>query len=534
MIRKGRVLIVEDDARWQAVVGDTLKRGGFHVDTAGTITTAQKCLEESFFHLAVLDLHMDQANGAEGLTLLREIRERGLNESMSVIMLTGMGTKEQMREAFAQYKVMDFLAKKDFDNLEFLNQVRRIFDHLLKINLDLKVHWQQMSGPEDAVTNLLLDGKRLKPEDPMHQTITAEFDDLLCRLYHNAESVIVKRLATGHSGAGLLWVQPFYKETGGAHPSVLKFGDFREIAIEFRNWNNYVKSFVSGGRNTAIQDPLGRTPRLGGITYSLLEAPGEQLASFGDFYKQATQPDINNVLTRLFTETCSSWYGNAGRLQPYDLTQDYVELMGLSREKIERAFEEKLKSVQGKLQLHFNSLPSDRRFTNPVYALDQRFVRPTYVCTTHGDFNESNILVDNTGHSWLIDFRRTGPGHILRDIAELDATVRFRLLGRDDATLEERLEMEERLCSIQHFNQIDSLSSFTPQNEAVAKAYATSVHLRSIARKLVSQNPNDDISEYYIALFYFSINMLRFYYLPTIQREHALLSASLLAEKLTR
>jgi len=28
--------------------------------------------------------------------------------------------------------------------------------------------------------------------------------------------------------------------------------------------------------------------------------------------------------------------------------------------------------------------------------------------------------------------------------------------------------------------------------------------------------------------------MLRFYYLPTIQREHALLSASLLADKLTR
>ena len=533
MIRKGRVLIVEDEERWQAVVGDTLRRGGFHVDTAGTITTAHKYLEESFFHLAVLDLHMDLADAGEGMTLLREIRERGLNDSMSVIMLTGKGTKEQMREAFAQYKVTDFLAKKDFDNLEFLNQVRWAFDHLFKINLDLKVHWQQISGPEDAVTNLQLNGKRLKAEDSMLPTIAAELDDLLCRLYHKAESVIVKRLATGHSGAGLLWVQPFYKETGGAQPSVLKFGDFREIAIEFRNWNNYVKSFVSGGRNTAIQDPLGRTPRLGGITYSLLEAPGEQLASFGDFYKQATLPEINNVLTRLFTETCGSWYANAGRLQPYDLTQDYEELMGLSREKIEKALEEKLKSVQGKLQLHFNSLP-DRHFTNPVYALDQRFVKPTYVCTTHGDFNESNILVDNTGHSWLIDFRRTGPGHILRDVAELEAIVRLKLLGRDDATLQERLEMEERLCSIQHFSQIDSLSSFAPENEAVAKAYATSVHLRSLARKLVSQNPNDDISEYYIALFYFSINMLRFYYLPTIQREHALLSASLLAEKLTR
>ncbi len=58
------------------------------------------------------------------------------------------------------------------------------------------------------------------------------------------------------------------------------------------------------------------------------------------------------------------------------------------------------------------------------------------------------------------------------------------------------------------------------------------MHLRTLAHKLVAQNPGDDISEYYIALFYNAVNTLRFYGLSSAQREHALLSASLLADQL--
>jgi len=66
----------------------------------------------------------------------------------------------------------------------------------------------------------------------------------------------------------------------------------------------------------------------------------------------------------------------------------------------------------------------------------------------------------------------------------------------------------------------------------LAKAYATIVHLRRLACRLAEHNPNDDISEYYIALLYNALNTLRFSSLQQIQREHALLSASLLVDKL--
>jgi hypothetical protein len=107
------------------------------------------------------------------------------------------------------------------------------------------------------------------------------------------------------------------------------------------------------------------------------------------------------------------------------------------------------------------------------------------------------------------------------------------LLGTDDATLDERLEMEETLCSAGRFSQVQQLASkFLTGNPALTKAYAAVVHLRSLAHKLVAQNPSDDISEYYIALFYNAVNTIRFYSLPSRQREHALLCASLLADRL--
>jgi hypothetical protein len=133
----------------------------------------------------------------------------------------------------------------------------------------------------------------------------------------------------------------------------------------------------------------------------------------------------------------------------------------------------------------------------------------------------------------LIDFLRTSRGHILRDVSELDSVLRFELLAAKEATLEERLKMEEVLCSVERFRQVGRLEEkFPADNQALAKVYNTVVHLRKQARKLVIQNPDDNMREYYIALLFHAMNTLRFYDLSVEQREHALLCASLLADRL--
>ena len=534
MSRQVRVLVVDDLAEWREELVETLQNANFQADSVSTAKQTIERLDEAFFHLLVLDIRMDDTDPSniDGIELLGKLDKRGLNEAIKIIILSAYGTKDQMRLAFKDYNVADFLSKDDFNNQEFLESVRQILARDMNINLALHILWQEVSGPEHVVMNLEVDGIRVKRDPILQSRMAFELEDLLCRLFHQAESVLVRPLTLGQSGTGVLWVQPFYT-TGGGRAVVVKFGDFHKIEEEYANFKKFVQPFVGGGRNTTVLD-LRRTPHLGGIVYSLLGADNDDLEDFGRFYHHADASKVKDALDRLFLDTCRAWYANPGQLQPQDLTADYQRLLGFTLQKLEQAVYERLKSVQGKQKLYFKSLNGERSFTNPLLVMNSPpLMRPAYICTTHGDFNQHNLLVDNTGHMWLIDFQRTGRGHILRDVTKLDSEIRFFLLAPEEATLEERLKMEEALCRAEHFSQLGQLLANLPtQNRVLTKAYTTVIHLRTLAHRLVAQNTSDDISEYYIALFYNAMNTLRFYTLPAVQREHALLCASLLADRL--
>jgi hypothetical protein len=95
--------------------------------------------------------------------------------------------------------------------------------------------------------------------------------------------------------------------------------------------------------------------------------------------------------------------------------------------------------------------------------------------------------------------------------------------------------MEEMLCSIERFNQLDQLKDkLLTRNTMLAKAYAMVTHVRQLAFRQVAQNPHHHMTmrEYYVALFYQAINSIRYTDLSPVQRKHALLSASLLSDRL--
>jgi DNA-binding response OmpR family regulator len=534
MNRQGRILVVDDLESWREELVETLQHDGLYADSASTVTEALQRLDKTLYHLLVLDIRLEDADhtNEDGISLLGELDKRGMSDATKVIMLSAHDTKEHMRMAFRDYKVADFLSKDNFSKQLFLESIWRAFSEEAHINQDLLVLWQEVSGPEQAVLNLEIDGTRVKRDKSLGNQIALELDDLLCRLFYEAERVLVRPLTQGQSVTGVLWAQPF-DANGGGRAVIVKFGDFRKIEQEYSNFRKYVQSFIGGGRSTNVLD-VRRTPHLGGIIYSLLGADNDHLEDFGDFYRHADVSQITDVLDRLFLHTCNAWYANHGKLQPYNLTEDYQQRFGLTLEKLVHPLSELQRVVQGIQKLSFKSLNSERTFTNPLPGMTgPPLIRSTYCCPTHGDFNQYNLLVDSTGHTWLIDFQRTTQGHLLHDVAKLDSEIRFFLLSSEAATLDERLKMEEALCSIERFSQVEQLATmFTTENIALAKAYTTVVHLRTLATKLMAQNPSDDFSEYYIALFYNAMNTIRFYTLPLGQREHALLSASLLADRL--
>jgi hypothetical protein len=60
---------------------------------------------------------------------------------------------------------------------------------------------------------------------------------------------------------------------------------------------------------------------------------------------------------------------------------------------------------------------------------------PFPVAVTHGDLHSENLLVDVSNlNAWVLDFERTGEGHILQDFVELEADLVTHLihLGEND------------------------------------------------------------------------------------------------------
>jgi len=539
MRKQGRILVVDDKQDWRDAAVEALRQAGFEAESVETIAQARICMEQGLYHLLVLDIRLDNDSNEDGLAFLRELDGLGLTDAVQVVMFSNYGTKEYMRETFRDYRIADFIEKSPFNEYKFVEDVRRVFSKNARLNLDMNIRWSQTSGPEATVVNLKIrhdsneNPNRVTANSVLQKRVAIELEDLLRRLFYEASSVLVRPMAPGRGGTGVLWARPFYDNIGGGSAVVVKYGSAPQVQQEYRNYKEYVERLVGGGHSTTVHD-VRRTILLGGISYSFLGASG-QIEDFGSFYKHSDNDKIKHAVDRLFLKTCIDWYANVSRLGLLDLAEDYQKTLHFTPEKLRNGFRQ-LRTAQGSDQEHIyiGSLQNSKPFTNPLRAIaGQNLAFPTYTSPTHGDFNQHNLQVDRDGYIWMIDFQGTGQGHILRDLVALDSTVRFQLLTTSDATLQERLEMEQALCSINHFNEVDLLDGgFQTSNLNLAKAYDITVHLRKLARHMVRHNHNDDFNEYYAALLFHALNTMRFTYLEQEQREHALLSASLLVKKL--
>jgi len=527
MASRRRILVVEDLKNWQDILKRTLARDGFEVDIASSFEEGIEKLKTTFYPLAIIDIRLvdyDESNVA-GMTILDQLQQLGLGEAMEKVMISAYGTKEQMREAFKHHDVADFILKDQFDRDEFREIVREIFDKRVQANFNLDIILEDGLTLEELLTGVRLEESRLKPTDEVFPRATEELNDLFQRLFYRADSVVLRRISAGHGGSGIVKAEPFYIE-GHGEPVIVKFGDYREIDLEYQNYRAYVLGFIGANRATNILN-LRRTALLGGIVYSLLGTPLQQIQDFSTFYEGHSVAEIANVLDDLFKVTCANWYADRSSIRHCRLTEEYEQLLELNHVKLERALEDNFPYYLNQNTISFRDLPG-KHFVNPVYATKGRTLSSsTYRCTTHGDLNGTNIMVDPHKHTWLIDFRRTGKGHILRDCIELETVVKFMLLRADE--FEARYGLEEALISIDRFSELDRIEYEAPDGE-LDKAFAVVRKVRQIARDLVQ--PNDDFSEYYMGLLYYSLNTQRFYSLSKVNRLHALLAAGMICYKL--
>lgn len=515
------------------MVGETFLEAGFITDVVATPEAVREALRASFYHILVLDKSLEDGIGSnrDGLDLLEQLYKDGQTDAVAVVVLTAYNNKEITKEAFRRYQVMNVVEKQAFDNLEFIAQISEELPRKLQLNRSLAVTW---NGPTDAaseaVANLRINGSRVRKDTPLHGRLTVELDDLIARVFADADSVIITPIERGRSGSGVVVAEPFFPDGGGGQAIVLKFGHVRDIQVEKANYHKYVQRYLHGSRTTNLVYEA-QTPLLGAIGYSLLDA--KDFESLTMFYRRADVAQVMHALDNLFLNTCKEWYSNMSRLQARDLAGEYRERLGCTEANLTDSVQ-KLK-VKGSDLLTFDALDASVTVRNPLrVAFKGAMAYGTYECVTHGDLNDGNVLVDHTGTTWLIDFLQTGPGHVLRDFALLDVSLRCCAWRAEDATLEERLFLERALLESREINASGQVvGKLDSANERLQKAFAASLRIRSLAAKQVHQYASADMRDYLIACFFYALNVTRYRsHLDNVQREHGLLAAGLIAEHL--
>jgi CheY-like chemotaxis protein len=520
------ILLLDDLDEWRDTLSRLLRRERYLVDTVESREEALQRLEERMYHLVILDIrlaYLDESN-VEGLTILDEIEERYGQDAIEKIMISAYGTKEQMREAFREHDVFDFILKDAFSPDEFLDTVRQAFAKRVRINSDLDIILEDGLTFNEMALGLSRNGRRIRQDDAGLGRFAAELEDLFRRLFNDYARIVIHRVTPGRGKAGVVKVDPFSKDSHD-ETVIVKYGGHREIDREYENYDDFVKGKVGAHATNVLN--LRRTLRLGGVVYSLIGARLKDVVDFATVYQHRTLDEIQAVLDDFFKETCANWYADRGLIDYVKLTEEYNAMLDFGPEKLAEALKASFDAGLDQRTFTFPDLPG-ARFPNPVHAAYERpLARPTFLCTTHGDLNGHNLLVDANGHTWVIDFYRTGKGHILRDCIELETVVKFVLL--DERGLPERFGLERALAAMHRFKDADNLHYDAP-GDAYAKAFQVCRKLRQIARDLVL--PNDDFSEYEIGLLYYTLNIQGFHFLPETNRRHALLSAGMLCEKL--
>ena len=137
MRKQGRILVVDDVQPWREQIMSVLQRGGFQVEAVPSCAEARTQLLTNLYHVLILDIRMDENDprNFDGLKLLQELHLQKTTEAIKVIMFSAYDTKEQIRYAFRDYKVADFLSKADINNQAILEAVERVFTVDANINL---------------------------------------------------------------------------------------------------------------------------------------------------------------------------------------------------------------------------------------------------------------------------------------------------------------------------------------------------------------------------------------------------------------
>ena len=169
-----RLLLIDDDARLAAMVGDYLRGHGFEVDCALSLAAGRERLARERYDALLLDLMLSDGDGLE---LTRELRAQPRLRRLPLLMLTARG--EPMDRIVGLELGADDYLPKPFEPRELLARIKALL---------------RRAAPEDADAEVLRFG-RLEIDLGARQ---ARLDGQVCDLTsHQFELLVVLARSPG-------------------------------------------------------------------------------------------------------------------------------------------------------------------------------------------------------------------------------------------------------------------------------------------------------------------------------------------------
>jgi len=519
------ILVVDNDQDVLDSVEYNLRTAGYDVLTASSPEEAQQRLMCEVVHLAIVDIRLQHEDRAEDLSGFNVARE--LPGHIPCVIFTAYEDKENIKRALGEVGAKDILNKNDRDAAArlietvdrlFASDVKTRFDLRIEGSLDLEVVAKQIEVP--------LVNRETQPS-------AAGVRQVFQALFHDATGVHIAPLLSPEStltltqaGSVLVQARPRFENAWGA-PVVVKLSARDEIEREASHYRR-IKPFL-GGHRLAVLEGETYACQIGGLLYRLIGAQEwESIRTFGEVFLYEDTETVIDLLERFFRQTFGALLADARR-ETIDLTATYTEGLHLTPKKLRTALEGFHPKAVSDPYVRFKGLKDS--YMNPImWALPQDDFKSFEVvsgsCLCHGDLHGRNILVDADGHFWLIDFARVAESHALRDFAELETDIKFNLLSVVD--LEALLPLEQALLAPADFQEAPPVTSLA--NDRLDHTYRVVSALRRIASELIDLA--GDMREYYQALFIHTLNIMRLRHISAEKKEHALLSAALICQRL--
>jgi ActR/RegA family two-component response regulator len=521
-----RVLVIENDLDFQKAVARSLESKGYKVFVARDAATALRLLEREHIHVATIDIRLRQHSDPKDLSGLK--LARSIQSPVAKIILTAYPSLATVKESWKEARAFDFVSKQE-DPQALFQAIDRAFLDQLGLRDDLEIEWEGDNlSPWQIAEEIELVG--FESQHYEHEVV-----EILLKLFSSAEAdnIVVARLMTpqrarlsSQSGAVLLKATPYYKGKRRA-TKVVKLAERAMIEAEVENYRRYVQPFIETARYASQEGSPQYTLRVGGIIYTLFGADLDKVQDLSVFYAQREPSEIDQLLHSLFSDTCKLWYNNREHKGKQSIPALYKDMLHLSLEKLETVLEKEPKLARyrpGAAAFEFPGI--ERSFVNPLRWLEKNFDADLDFSITHGDMHSRNVLVDDLGQAWLIDFARTGEGHILRDFIELESDIKFTLL--DEVDVVALCDFELALVSPGCWDDAPHLGQRFDR-PALNKAFAVVRGLRTLVSRF---HPMIDKKEYYHALLYQTLNIVRLSRIDPLKKQHALLAAALICERL--